>query len=75
MTAGDCEQDALLAGCDLAATGLWKIERNETYGRVMVAAKDIQPGQLILAEEPIMWGPNITNRNLVCLGCFRLPFQ
>ena len=75
MTAGDCEQDALLAGCDLAATSLWKIERNETYGRFMVAAKDIQPGQLILAEEPIMWGPNTTNRNLVCLGCFRLPFQ
>ena len=67
----DSEQNVLL-GCDLATTHLWRIERDERFGRYMVATRDILPGQLIFAEEPIMWGPNTTNRNLVCLGCFRL---
>ena len=71
MGGGGSEENVLLA-CDRAATGLWRIERDERFGRYMVATRDILPGQLILAEEPIVWGPNTTNRNLVCLGCFRL---
>ena len=71
MGGGDSEENVLSA-CDRAATGLWRIERDERFGRYMVANRDILPGQLILAEEPIVWGPNTTNRNLVCLGCFRL---
>ena len=71
MGGGDSEENVLLAR-DRAATGLWRIERDEKLGRYMVATRDILPGQLVLAEEPIMWGPNTTNRNLVCLGCFRL---
>ena len=71
MGGGRESEENVLSACDLAATGLWRIERDERFGRFMVATRDILPGQLILAEEPIMWGPNNTNRNLVCLGCFR----
>ena len=41
------------------------------YGRYMVAAKDIAPGEIILTEEPLTWGPYTTNNVLVCVGCFR----
>ena len=71
MGGGRESEENVLSACDRANTGLWRIERDERFGRYMVATRDILPGQLILAEEPIMWGPNTTNRNLVCLGCFR----
>eukprot|EP00091_Calanus_sinicus_P012451 TRINITY_DN28067_c0_g1_i1.p2 TRINITY_DN28067_c0_g1~~TRINITY_DN28067_c0_g1_i1.p2 ORF type:complete len:102 (-),score=20.19 TRINITY_DN28067_c0_g1_i1:76-381(-) len=49
----------------------WEIEKNEKYGRYMVAARDIAPGEIILTEKPLMWGPYPTNSVLVCVGCFR----
>lgn len=49
----------------------WNIDKDEKYGRYMVAVRDIAPGEIILTEEPLMWGPNPTNPVLVCVGCYR----
>ena len=40
-------------------------------GRYLVAVRDIQAGEVLLAEEPLQWGPNNTNSVLVCVGCCR----
>jgi len=49
----------------------WDIEKNEKFGRYLVAAKDIAQGEIILTEKPLAWGPYTTNSVLVCVGCYR----
>jgi len=41
--------------------------------RVLVASRDIQPGQLILEEEPLLRGPlDLKSQVPLCLGCCRV---
>lgn len=57
----------------------WKIHKNDCYpvkvvnedqARLLVAAKDLQQGQKILEELPILVTPNTRSENgLTCLGC------
>ncbi|XP_017774573.1 PREDICTED: protein msta-like [Nicrophorus vespilloides] len=44
------------------------IKRNEIYGRYLVAAKDLKPGELILKECPLQVGPQ-TQAMAMCFNC------
>ena len=46
------------------------IQRNiySTYSRYMVASRDISPGEVVVVESSVCWGPNHTP-DLVCLEC------
>eukprot|EP00095_Tigriopus_kingsejongensis_P008810 maker-scaffold646_size120253-snap-gene-0.14 protein:Tk08810 transcript:maker-scaffold646_size120253-snap-gene-0.14-mRNA-1 annotation:"protein isoform b" len=46
------------------------IKYRSGVGRYMVAARDIQPGELIFSEEPLATGPN-HNTKPCCLECMR----
>merc|ERR1719234_882261 len=41
---------------------------NKTVGRYMVAVRDIKPGELIMEERPLTFGPIASP---VCLGCHK----
>ncbi|XP_023320139.1 protein msta isoform X2 [Eurytemora carolleeae] len=49
----------------------WDLEKNNIYGRYMVALRDINPGELIFQEVPLVFGPSVYNPVLICLGCTR----
>ncbi|KAJ8981905.1 hypothetical protein NQ317_007297 [Molorchus minor] len=46
----------------------FKICHDETLGRHLVATKDIKPGDIILQEPALIWGPSQITVP-VCLGC------
>ena len=48
----------------------WRIERSETMGRFLVATKEIEEGELILNESPMVVGPRQLTKP-VCLGCHK----
>jgi len=48
----------------------FKIDNHEVYGRVLVATRDIKPGEVVLKEAPLIKGPSqITGP--VCVGCLQ----
>ena len=46
----------------------FSIQFSEDSGRFLVASRDISPGELVLSEKSLIWGPNHTD-DLVCLEC------
>lgn len=46
------------------------IKRNETYGRFLVATRDIPHGTIIFTEEPLAIGPKRSTCP-ICLGCHK----
>ncbi|XP_071534111.1 uncharacterized protein [Panulirus ornatus] len=48
----------------------WKIEYIEPYGRCTLAVRDIQEGEVIFVDHPVVTGPKQTS-DLMCLGCYR----
>ena len=46
----------------------WTISSNDQYGRYLVAARDISPGELVVVEKAVSWGPNHSPDRL-CLEC------
>lgn len=46
----------------------YKILQNEKYGRYAVAKKALEPGDLIISESPISYGPK-SDSVPTCLGC------
>ena len=47
----------------------WSVRSHPEYGRYLVASRDIQPGQLVLREDCLVWGPNTGLGRLVCVEC------
>lgn len=49
----------------------FKIERRRNVGRVVVASRDIQPGELILTDKAISHGPKErgNSSNAICIRC------
>ena len=37
----------------------WRLAQDPRLGRYVQATRDISPGQLILAEQPLAWGPQV----------------
>eukprot|EP00095_Tigriopus_kingsejongensis_P012266 maker-scaffold394_size185225-snap-gene-0.22 protein:Tk12266 transcript:maker-scaffold394_size185225-snap-gene-0.22-mRNA-1 annotation:"hypothetical protein DAPPUDRAFT_2393" len=50
----------------------FQIKDDEIVGRYMVAARDLQAGQVILREKPCLLGPNLEESDLICVVCYRV---
>jgi hypothetical protein len=44
---------------------VWDIVEKETYGRCLVAKRDIQPNEVIFHDLPLFCGPRVNNYNKV----------
>ncbi|XP_017880186.1 SET domain-containing protein SmydA-8-like [Ceratina calcarata] len=49
----------------------YKVSQSEKLGRYLQAAKDLNPGEVILRETPITVGPITSSKDLLCLSCLR----
>ena len=47
----------------------WSIQTSAQYGRYLVASRDIQPGELVLVEAAVSWGPDHHTSRPLCLEC------
>ncbi|XP_076235634.1 SET and MYND domain containing, arthropod-specific, member 5 isoform X2 [Calliopsis andreniformis] len=48
---------------------VWEIHENSELGRHLLASRDLNPGDLILSETPLVWGPALHTDQRVCVGC------
>ena len=48
----------------------WRVERSDTLGRFLVATKEVEEGELIMNESPMVVGPRQLTKP-VCLGCHK----
>lgn len=48
----------------------YEIQKNDAFGRYLVASKNIKSGELILTEKPLYISPN-RESTLLCLNCYR----
>ncbi|CAG0896557.1 unnamed protein product [Darwinula stevensoni] len=48
----------------------YKMEQNEELGRYLVATKDLEPGEVIFMDEPLVVGP-VQGGTAMCLGCYK----
>ncbi|XP_024886938.1 protein msta-like [Temnothorax curvispinosus] len=49
--------------------GGWEIGRDPALGRHLLATRDLTPGDVILSEVPLVWGPSTHANQRVCVGC------
>lgn len=54
--------------CKGMARLCWRVERDDMVGRFLVATKDLEEGELVLNETPMVVGPRQLTKP-VCLGC------
>ncbi|XP_031847216.1 SET domain-containing protein SmydA-8-like isoform X1 [Nomia melanderi] len=47
----------------------WEIHESPELGRHLLASRDLSPGDLILSESPLVWGPALHTDQRVCIGC------
>lgn len=48
----------------------WEIRRDPQLGQHLLATRDLTPGDVILSEAPLVWGPSIHAQNQrLCVGC------
>ncbi|NP_001229486.1 uncharacterized protein LOC724300 isoform X1 [Apis mellifera] len=47
----------------------WEIRENSELGRHLLASRDLNPGDVILSESPLVWGPSIHSDQRLCVGC------
>lgn len=47
----------------------WEIRENTELGRHLIASRDLEKGDLVVAETPIVWGPAPHGDEIVCVGC------
>ena len=70
---GECKASlsSLLSSLLVAAADClpWSIEASPQYGRYLVASRDIQPGEEVLQEEALCWGPQHAATASLCLEC------
>jgi len=51
-----------------------KLQWSESFGNHLLATRDIKPGEVILADNPLVVGPrsNLPKSAQICLGCCNL---
>ncbi len=49
----------------------YKVESSAEMGRYLVASRDLQEGEVIFTESPLVVGP-VANTLPVCLACYQL---
>ncbi|XP_034188747.2 SET and MYND domain containing, arthropod-specific, member 5 [Osmia lignaria lignaria] len=48
----------------------WVIHEDSELGRHLLASRDLDPGDVILSESPLVWGPALhTDDQRICVGC------
>ena len=47
----------------------WEIRESEELGRHLIASRDLEAGDLVVCESPIVWGPAAHSSAKVCVGC------
>ncbi|XP_033207857.1 SET domain-containing protein SmydA-8-like [Belonocnema kinseyi] len=47
----------------------WEIKENPELGRYLISTRDLNPGDLIISELPIVFGPAPHTDERVCVGC------
>ncbi|BFF99979.1 SET domain-containing protein SmydA-8 [Drosophila madeirensis] len=50
--------------------GPFRIAQSEVYGRYLVANRQLEAGELLITEEPLVIGPCVSG-DAVCLGCYQ----
>ncbi|KAH0561579.1 SET domain-containing protein SmydA-8-like [Cotesia glomerata] len=46
----------------------WRVNTSPELGNHLIAARDLNPGDLVIAETPLVWGP-ARQTERVCVGC------
>lgn len=54
-----------------SACQAWEIRENSELGRHLLASRDLNPGDVVLSESPLVWGPALHIDQRVCVGCGR----
>lgn len=54
-----------------SACHAWEIGHDPDLGRYLLATRDLAPGDAILSETPLVWGPSIHANQRLCVGCGR----
>ncbi|KOC62816.1 Protein msta, isoform B [Habropoda laboriosa] len=52
-----------------SACQAWKICENSELGRHLLASRDLNPGDVVVSEMPLVWGPAMHTDQRVCVGC------
>lgn len=55
----------------------FQVKSSGDFGRYLVASRDLQPGDLVLTERPLVFGPKaMPNPETVmpCVGCYKPVF-
>ncbi|XP_017758947.1 PREDICTED: protein msta-like [Eufriesea mexicana] len=52
-----------------SACQAWEIRENSELGRHLLASRDLNPGDVIVSESPLVWGPALHSDQRVCIGC------
>lgn len=47
----------------------YEIHENEKLGRHLIASRDLNTGDLVLSETPLVWGPAAHSEERICVGC------
>ena len=47
----------------------WEIKENSELGKHLISTRDLNPGDLIISELPIVFGPAPHTDERVCVGC------
>jgi len=54
-----------------SACSAWKVDHDPDLGRHLLATRDLAPGDVIISETPLVWGPSIHANQRLCVGCGR----
>ncbi|XP_017892836.1 SET domain-containing protein SmydA-8-like [Ceratina calcarata] len=49
----------------------FEIRESPELGRYLIASRDLNPGDSILSETPLVWGPALRTDQRICVGCGR----
>ncbi|XP_043260854.1 SET domain-containing protein SmydA-8-like isoform X2 [Colletes gigas] len=47
----------------------WEVHESPELGRYLLASRDLNPGDSIISESPLVWGPALHTDQRVCIGC------
>ena len=60
--------DSLFSGLNVFPETVFTLQKDSTFGRHLVASKDLRPDDVILEEQPLSWAPML-DTTPICLTC------
>ncbi|CAH0725549.1 unnamed protein product, partial [Brenthis ino] len=67
----------VIMGRDNDEFGTYEVHKSEELGRYLVAARDLSPGDVVLTELPLIFGPKAMpdpEASMPCVGCYKPVF-